>query len=255
MRRPVLHADRRIDPEPQLQPCAPLRSRCDFRQQLELLEALDVDRADSGRGCGLELGERLSRPAELDLLGLESSVERRGQLTRGCDVGAGAEAPDRSQHRGVGIGLDREVDFEPVTERRAQLRHLGGDDRLEQQVRGSPGRADPAQQLLPGHELVELFRRHRSGSDTLHAPSGVVVLSLDRDQLIAFFADTFQLDRRILSEELPLFSSALLDSASLVNLVAFLEEKTGLVVEADDVTLDNFDTISAILTFCEARLG
>ena len=80
-------------------------------------------------------------------------------------------------------------------------------------------------------------------------------MSLDRDQLIAFFADTFQLDRRILSEEIPLFSSALLDSASLVNLVAFLEEKTGLVVEADDVTLDNFDTISAILSFCEARLG
>jgi acyl carrier protein len=80
-------------------------------------------------------------------------------------------------------------------------------------------------------------------------------LSLDRDQLIAFFADTFQLDRRVLSGEMPLFSSALLDSASLVNLVAFLEEKTGLVVEADDVTLDNFDTISAILSFCEARLG
>ncbi len=78
---------------------------------------------------------------------------------------------------------------------------------------------------------------------------------LTHDELIAFFADAFQLDRRILSEEQPLFSSALLDSASLVNLVAFLEEKTGLIVEADDVTLENFDTISAILSFCTARLG
>jgi acyl carrier protein len=78
---------------------------------------------------------------------------------------------------------------------------------------------------------------------------------LIQDELVAFFAETFQLDRRILSEEQPLFSSALLDSASLVNLVAFLEEKTGLIVEADDVTLENFDTISAILSFCKARLG
>jgi acyl carrier protein len=77
----------------------------------------------------------------------------------------------------------------------------------------------------------------------------------DKEDLIAFLAEEFRLDRRILSEELPLFSSALLDSASLVTLVVFLEEKTGLVVEADDVTLENFDTIAAILSFCSDRLG
>ena len=77
----------------------------------------------------------------------------------------------------------------------------------------------------------------------------------DKDDLVSFLADQFRLDRRILSEEQPLFSSALLDSASLVNLVVFLEEKTGLSVEADDVTLENFDTISAILSFCAARVG
>ena len=77
----------------------------------------------------------------------------------------------------------------------------------------------------------------------------------DKEELVAFLAEEFRLDRRILSEEMPLFSSALLDSASLVTLVAFLEEKTGLVVEADDVTLENFDTIAAILSFCSSRLG
>ena len=76
-----------------------------------------------------------------------------------------------------------------------------------------------------------------------------------KDELVAFLAEEFRLDRRILSEQQPLFSSALLDSASLVNLVAFLEDKTGLIVEADDVTLENFDTISAILSFCAARLA
>jgi acyl carrier protein len=77
----------------------------------------------------------------------------------------------------------------------------------------------------------------------------------DKDDLVSFLAEQFRLDPRILSEEQPLFSSALLDSASLVNLVVFLEERTGLTVEADDVTLDNFDTISAILSFCAARVG
>lgn len=76
-----------------------------------------------------------------------------------------------------------------------------------------------------------------------------------KDELVAFLAEEFRLDRRILSEQQPLFSSALLDSASLVNLVAFLEHRTGLIVEADDVTLENFDTISAILSFCAARLA
>lgn len=78
-------------------------------------------------------------------------------------------------------------------------------------------------------------------------------MALNKNDLIEFLAENFQLDRDGLEDDLPLFSSSLLDSISMVTLIAFLEEKTGLIIEAEDVTLDNFDTISAIVAFCDAH--
>jgi acyl carrier protein len=78
-------------------------------------------------------------------------------------------------------------------------------------------------------------------------------VQLDKQELVDFLSGHFELDRDGLEDDLPLFSSSLLDSTSMVTLVAFLEEKTGLIIEADDLTLDNFDTISAIVSFCDAR--
>jgi acyl carrier protein len=78
-------------------------------------------------------------------------------------------------------------------------------------------------------------------------------VSLSRQDLVDFFTTHFELDRAGLADDLPLFSSSLLDSTSMITLVTFLEEKTGLTIEADDLTLEHFDTIAAILSFCAAR--
>lgn len=78
-------------------------------------------------------------------------------------------------------------------------------------------------------------------------------LPLNTEQLIEFISDFFGLDRDGLAEDLPLFSSTLLDSTGMVALVAYLEQETGLVVEADDLTLENFDTIASIAAFCKSR--
>jgi acyl carrier protein len=78
-------------------------------------------------------------------------------------------------------------------------------------------------------------------------------VALAKQDLIGFISDHFQLDRGYLESDMPLFSSSLLDSTSMLTLVSFLEEKTGLTVDADDLTLDNFDTVSAILSFCNAK--
>ncbi|HXG22106.1 MAG TPA: acyl carrier protein [Methylomirabilota bacterium] len=77
-------------------------------------------------------------------------------------------------------------------------------------------------------------------------------MAIAKKDLLDFIAEYFQLDRDYLERDLPLFSSSLLDSTSMITLVSFLEEKTGLTVNADDLTLDNFDTVSAILSFCNA---
>jgi acyl carrier protein len=50
-----------------------------------------------------------------------------------------------------------------------------------------------------------------------------------------------------------LFSSGMLDSASMVNLIMFIEEKTQSEVRASDVTLENFDTPQRIQAYVEAR--
>ena len=77
-------------------------------------------------------------------------------------------------------------------------------------------------------------------------------MAIAKKDLLDFIAEYFQLDRNYLERDLPLFSSSLLDSTSMITLVSFLEEKTGLTVDTDDLTLDNFDTVSAILSFCNA---
>lgn len=78
-------------------------------------------------------------------------------------------------------------------------------------------------------------------------------MPLKKDDVAAFLSEQLDMDAGSLDDDLPLFSSSLLDSTSMVALVTFLEQSTGLVVEVSDLTLDNFDTIARIISFCNAR--
>lgn len=53
--------------------------------------------------------------------------------------------------------------------------------------------------------------------------------------------------------ETALFSSGALDSVAMLNLITFVEDRTGIEIRADEVTLENFDTIERILRFAEER--
>ena len=74
-------------------------------------------------------------------------------------------------------------------------------------------------------------------------------MSVNAEKIARFLADTFELDCESLDTDLPLFSSGLLDSTSLIELVEFLEIQSGIEVEADDLTLENYDTIDLIIDF------
>jgi acyl carrier protein len=50
-----------------------------------------------------------------------------------------------------------------------------------------------------------------------------------------------------------LFSSGLLDSFTMIDLVSFVEKTARIRVRAKDLTLENFDCMSRILKFLEAR--
>lgn len=67
-----------------------------------------------------------------------------------------------------------------------------------------------------------------------------------RDFLATEFAVT-----QTITDDAPLFSSGLLDSFSMVELLAFVEELAGRRVRVVDVNLDNLDTIDRIVALIE----
>lgn len=61
------------------------------------------------------------------------------------------------------------------------------------------------------------------------------------------------LDGADLADEAPLFSSGLVDSFAMVDLVSWLEGEGGFTFGPLDVNLDNLDTIARIVAFCASR--
>jgi D-alanine--poly(phosphoribitol) ligase subunit 2 len=75
------------------------------------------------------------------------------------------------------------------------------------------------------------------------------------DALVEFLQAEFGLQRGSYRVDEPLFSSGLLDSFALVALLAFAEERFGLVVATEEITPKNIDTVSGIAAFIGANSG
>lgn len=58
-----------------------------------------------------------------------------------------------------------------------------------------------------------------------------------------------------LGETTPLISSAILDSLATLRLVAFLEERFGIELEAHEADVDNLDTLADIERLVSAKLA
>lgn len=67
----------------------------------------------------------------------------------------------------------------------------------------------------------------------------------------AFLAHRYRLDRGGFNEGTPMFSSGLLDSFAMVELVAFVEKQVNIKVRPRDLTLENFDSIERICRYLE----
>lgn len=78
-------------------------------------------------------------------------------------------------------------------------------------------------------------------------------MNLNKDDLINYVQTELNADEDI-SGDTELFSSGMLDSVSMVGLISYVEDKGGVHIQPGDVTLDNFDTIDAILDYV-TRLG
>lgn len=74
-------------------------------------------------------------------------------------------------------------------------------------------------------------------------------MALTRDALIQYLEDKARVDLGGVDDEAELFSSGLVDSFAMVDLLVFLEKHTGTKMGPEDITLDNLDSVSRILAF------
>jgi acyl carrier protein len=67
----------------------------------------------------------------------------------------------------------------------------------------------------------------------------------------SYILDEFGIDANSLQNDTSLFSSGLLDSFSMVDLLSFVEKLTARKFRVVDVNLDNLDSIDRIVAFLE----
>jgi acyl carrier protein len=77
-------------------------------------------------------------------------------------------------------------------------------------------------------------------------------MRLTTDILREFLITELGLEDDITSET-ELFSTGLLDSVAMMNIIGFIEEKSGIDVRPADVTLENFDTMQRIVDYVAAE--
>ena len=82
---------------------------------------------------------------------------------------------------------------------------------------------------------------------------GMRTMVLERQRLRRYLYEQQGLTPEDFDDDTLLFSSGLIDSFSMVNLIMFIENTASMQVHPADVTLDNFDSVDRILAFVEAR--
>jgi len=80
-------------------------------------------------------------------------------------------------------------------------------------------------------------------------------MTVTRQLLLEQLENRFGLDASSIEDTTLLFSSGLLDSFSVAELLMLIEEQGGFRVEPTEITLDNLDSIERILAFAGRKTG
>jgi acyl carrier protein len=67
------------------------------------------------------------------------------------------------------------------------------------------------------------------------------------ESLKAYIEENLVRDKKPITLDEPLLERGVLDSMGMLNLISFLEEKAGVRVPDDDVLLENFASVNAIV--------
>lgn len=80
-------------------------------------------------------------------------------------------------------------------------------------------------------------------------------MTLTRDTLLQYLGEHARVDLGEVDDDTELFSSGLVDSFAMVDLLVFLEKHTGASMGPEDISLDNLDSVERILRFAASRAG
>ena len=71
------------------------------------------------------------------------------------------------------------------------------------------------------------------------------------DSIRRQIAIRFAIDAEGLADDAELFSSGLINSLGVMDLVTLVEQELGRAIEPSDITLENFDTIASIAAYAQ----
>ena len=74
-----------------------------------------------------------------------------------------------------------------------------------------------------------------------------------KEALLGYLADNFGVDAEDIEDDTPLFTSNLLDSFGMVDLVAFIESEARIKFDTMDMHLNNLDSVQQILVFVDRK--
>lgn len=74
-----------------------------------------------------------------------------------------------------------------------------------------------------------------------------------RENILNYLHTELGINTSDIDDDTPLFSSSLLDSFSMVDLIAFIEKDAAISISPTEVSLDNLDSVGRILKFVHGR--
>lgn len=78
-------------------------------------------------------------------------------------------------------------------------------------------------------------------------------MAVTERQITEFLEQRLGLDAGAVGPSTPLFSSGLLDSFSMVDLISFVESTAGFRMRPSEVSLENLDSVERIVRFSARR--
>jgi acyl carrier protein len=78
-------------------------------------------------------------------------------------------------------------------------------------------------------------------------------MALTKETLLGYLQKKLRVDVSKIGDTTELFSTGVIDSFAMVDLLVFLEKQTGSKLGPEHITVENFDSVQRILDFAAAH--